>query len=440
MAAANTSYPKNLSSVVRRLRAFTKNTYKLSPAGSVTAGPSNIVIIDLPPNALVDLSTLSLWFRATTTTTAGFAVPPRNIELLIDRVDIECNGVALQSSPTNLNQLFNILSDLQHGEDCTSRRKVMQNSLGSTAAPSANITDVPFCVQSWVGFLGSTQVIDTAAIGNVRIRITLAPATVLTKSSTAATPSYSLSDIHATVDTMAIADGVFDALMAQYLQGGGVIEIPFKNWTCYSSACNGLTQTTRWNLSSQSVNRALACFVLQQEYPAGADNGSNRDTLTNNNMLFSRLGAGTVSYGTTANSTPQTYAITSWNFTANGVPYPSFRPTASHAFPLLLNAINVSQDTLGGVNPLLNSVTTFGQSFFTMGHEFEHGDPLYTSGLDTRGAAINGTFETVGTITQGTNVGTGASQQPGNALMCLVFVESTSSLRYTAGKQIEVVA
>lgn len=82
------AYPRNLSYFVKKLSNYSKNTYRLQTLNVTTAGPSQIITVDLPNNALCDLSSLVWYFEGSTTTTGTtpFAFFPRNIETLIERV------------------------------------------------------------------------------------------------------------------------------------------------------------------------------------------------------------------------------------------------------------------------------------------------------------------------------------------------------------------
>jgi hypothetical protein len=85
-------YPRNLSYFVRKLNNYSRNTFKLQTLNQDTATPSQIITVDLPNNALVDLNTLSWFFNGSVTGTGGNAQFPRNIESIIERVEVEING------------------------------------------------------------------------------------------------------------------------------------------------------------------------------------------------------------------------------------------------------------------------------------------------------------------------------------------------------------
>jgi hypothetical protein len=434
-------YPRNLSYLVKRLSGYSRNTFKLQTLNQTTASSGQIVTVDLPSNALVDLSTLTMFFRGTTTTSAGFAVFPRNIECLIERLEVEINGQLVNTGCAFYNHLWQIVADTTMGEDVTNRRKILQNANDVSAAPTANVTNVQYCIQNWLGFLSSCKpnVLDTSLLGNVRIRITLAGTPVLPLSASATGASYSLSDIFFSVDTLSIDDGMFYNMHQQFLAQGNVYEIPFNNYFSFTST-GGMTQATKFSLSTQSLNRVWATFTLGANYIVGGAAGSAFfDANAATSAYFTRVGnAGAVTFGTNTNSTPVTYALTNYQFNINNVYYPNYKPTAEQAYALLLNSYNLTQDTLGGGYKNLDSLAKWNASFWVAAQEFEHGSDDFISGIDTRGNIAQCFFETQGTVTVGANTGSGGTN-PGTSLVALVFAQTTSTLRVGAGRQIELV-
>lgn len=439
----SSGYPKNLQYLVKRISNYSKNTVRLQTLNQTTATNGQIITVDLPSNALVDLNSLTMFFTGTTSTTSGFATFPRNIETLLERVEVEVNGQVINGGCQYYNQLWQVVADTTIGEDATNRRKILQNA-SDVAVPAANVsTGVQFCIQNWLGFLGSCKpsVLDSSLLGNVRVRLTLTGPQALVTSSGTAGAGYTLSNIFFTCDVLSIDDGVFYSLHQQFLQGGGVYELPYHNYYSFTST-GGLSQTTKFSLSTQSLNRVWGCFVLGNSYPMGsaAANGAAFDANANTSSYFTRIGnAGTaIPFGTTGNNTPITYAITNYQWSVNGTYFPNFKPSPEQAYALLQTALNMSQDTLGGGYKGLDTLAKWNSSFWLCSQEFEHGSDDYISGLDTRGNVAQAFLETGGSITVGANVGTGGTN-PGTSLTCLVFAQCTSLLRVGAGRQLEVV-
>jgi hypothetical protein len=414
-------YPRNLSYFVRKLNNYSRNTFKLQTLNQSVASQSQLLTVDLPNNALVDLNTLTFWFKGSTTTTANFATFPRNIESIIERVEVEINGQLVSGGCAGYNHLFNIIADTTFGEDCTNRRRILQNAAlpvdiatGLPIPPTANISPLSpnqYAITNWLGFLGSVkpEILDTNLLGNVRIRITLAPADVLVSSATAATnAAYSLSDMYFTCDTLSIDDGNYYQMHDAFLSQGGVYELPFNNYYSFSSSVGSGAGALKFSLSTQSLNMVWATFV-----PTGTPaqlQALNNDAHTS--TYFKRDGDGVIG----------------WQQNINNVYYPNYRPDNIQAYQLMMNAYGLSQDTLGGCSRLLDTQTKWSDDFWVavvnFAHPCDNDTERIVSGLDTRGNVAQCFFEYAGLTTAGTG---------------LIFAQTSSLLRIGAGRQIETI-
>jgi hypothetical protein len=239
-------------------------------------------------------------------------------------LEIECNGQIIAGGLAGYNHLWNSIVDTTFGQDVLNRRKILQNGADATI-PGANTTGRQFVIQNWLGFLGSVSpnIIDTSLMGNVRLRITLTTPQILVGSAAMTVPGFSLSNIFFSVDTIDINDGMFHAIHDQFLAGGGVYEMPFNNYFSFSST-GGLSQTTKFSLSSQSLNRVWATFVPGAAFAINTVNGVTgttgcyQDPVSLTSPYFSRICGGSsgqiVSYGNGTNSTPVTYTTTGYQF------------------------------------------------------------------------------------------------------------------------------
>lgn len=409
----STGYPRNLSYFVRKLANYSRNTFRLQTLNQDTASASQIITVDLPNNALVDLNTLTWFFTGTASGTGGVARFPRNIESIIDRLELEVNGQLISGGFSGYNQLWNIIADTSLGEDCTNRRRILQHSAdgGADAAGVTALgaqTNVQFAITNWLGPLGSMkpEVLDTNLLGNVRLRITLAPTSILSWGTSTTAGTYSLANMFFSVDTISIDDGNFYAMHDQFLSKGGVYEIPFNNYFSFSQAATA-SGALKFSLSTQSLNMVWATFVNGS---AGTPNTQNGDAATS--TFFRRQGAG----------------INGYQFNINNVPYPNYRPTPLQAWQLMQNAYGMSQDTLGGCHRLIDTQAKWTGSFWVACQSFCHNtadDERYVSGIDTRGNVAQCYFE---------YDGLSATNYTG-----MVFAQTTSLLRVGAGRQIEVV-
>jgi hypothetical protein len=200
----------------KTIRKLLKETVPMTPNnGTTTVKPGQRIIVDLPFNSTVDLSTFS-WFYKGQTNHAGaaadglglssFSFFPRNSASVIQSMQIKINGGIKVDIP-DYNFVYNMLHDYTQGADALKRRQVggensdpsnklymvgndIRERRGySIGLLSANddLNDVvrdrqEYCVRSWLSLLGgnaSTNIIDTQMLGIVTIELVLAPATML---------------------------------------------------------------------------------------------------------------------------------------------------------------------------------------------------------------------------------------------------------------------
>jgi hypothetical protein len=131
--------PSGMLYRVKQIMGVSKQTLKIVPlSGQTTATNGQKVIVSLPPNSLVDLSTFEMNFTGATqhrgnnvaTNCANYvqkAYFPRNTASLIENLEIKINGQSRQ----NINQygyIYNILHDFTCGHDAIAKNKVGCNS------------------------------------------------------------------------------------------------------------------------------------------------------------------------------------------------------------------------------------------------------------------------------------------------------------------------
>jgi hypothetical protein len=408
----STAYPRSLSSFVNRISNYSRNTFKLTPYRTDSVTASQIIVCDLPSNALCDMETLCLRAKITTAAT-GFAHLPKHIESLIDKIVVEVNGATLGSA-SSLNHVYNLLLQYQNGSDLKIKRTPYQNGAGQTAAPAtANITDQPIAIHSFLGFVSSVKpsVLDTALLGNVRIHIYLAPATVLPISNGATGVSYTLNSIYFMIDTIDISDGVYYNLHNQFLLSGGVYELPFTSIYTAMFSVGSYTQSSRFSINTQSLDMLAACFLPNH----GTQSEINAATATS--AYFNKTATN----------------LDTWQMEVGGVSIPQFAASGSDTLPLALNALCLSQDTLGGFDSLITTDAVYKANFFApivrLNHPTEESE-RFISGINTLGSSTNVLFKSTAT--------SGAAALTNCQLLICAFC--TSSLRVSAGRSIQVVS
>lgn len=407
--------PQNLQYFINRIEGYSRQTYKISTVNADVATHSSFVTVDMPNQALIDLSTAKWHFKARATAATGAARMPPNIECIIDSMSLEANGQLISSIPTGYNHIWNIIADTTFGADATLRRTILQNSEPLAAAPANDAAaDAlrPYVISNWLGFLGSAQpqVIDTGALGNLRLRIGLASPSVLIGSANVAGPGFELSDMYFSVDALSIDDGQFHQAYASYLAGGGVLEVPYTDIYSFSAGNIASSGNVRFSLSTQSLDMVMATFVetatpnLWQGETGKANHFTRRAASATDNF--------------------------NWQLSVNNVYTPSYRITGADSFAHLCSALNVAQDTLGGMNPQLDSLAKWLSHYFVVAYRYCHdtdADARSFSGVDSRGSVSQCFLEY-----SGLDVTT-----PKTAL---VFAFAKSLLRIGAGRLIEKLA
>jgi len=182
--------------ISKKLIGYSRQTLKLQPTSSTTVNPSDIVRVYLPMNTIVDLSSLVFFWMGSTSTSAGFCCFPKNADVsIIQKIDVEIGGKSLTLSCNSWNILANTILDLTLGYDKQNNRSILNGGAPVTALPTANVTNVQYATNNFIGPLASINYLNTYLTGSVLITFTLAPATILVTNATATYPSYQLTNI-----------------------------------------------------------------------------------------------------------------------------------------------------------------------------------------------------------------------------------------------------
>ena len=417
---------------------------------------------------------------STWATTAGTAtnVPnfvnkryfPRNIASLIENLEIKINGQSRQ----NINQygyIYNILNDYTCGCDATAKNRIGQNAdpslkttfkygqlqryagfpVGCTSQTVDNsyLDQDVYTIRQWLGILGgnaSTSIIDTSLYGDITIEITLAPAGVLmlsppvgtlatyssvtntetnlsttvggTAAALAATGTgYTLDSIGFQITRYDMPQSYFDAV-ASVLQGGAVFKLYYPNYSTFLGAGVTLprTTTTRFNLSTQSLDMVISTFQVQdrdiQQAPIlGQANANGWGSLPTDGSLVGATSTSSAAgeFGTqlkTFNYALQLGVAKTLNnskyFVRNGdgidkctyiVGAVRLIPeTIQEQFNGVLRAFNTQNDTLGGLYPGIQSLyhyqTQFYSHILSLNVTTEH-DMYTVSGLNCSATPIS---------------------------------------------------
>ena len=279
--------PKDVAFATAALTGMNRNRYRLETNGATSAGPTSIVTITMPSNALLDLKTFRIAMDLTTTKSeatlgspaAGdvYAKLPADVSSLISAIEVYCGGVQITQSCSEYNTLNSILKIVR----CSRDRDGSVDRLlshGSIEATNSAVDDVSVVLSDFKSFLGesSTRYLPTNLTGDLTIRLTMAPASVLTfrehgvaaggnfsngtARAKAAALTYSASNIHATIDTISLGQA-YDSMLMQRLQSEEFLPVNFKEY--YTFSLHGTTVNThslRFSINASSVDACYAVF------------------------------------------------------------------------------------------------------------------------------------------------------------------------------------
>ena len=282
------SYPSTFFYNLSKLQgAFSKNLIKIT-ADRTTASPQEITNIRLPIGAMLNLDSASLWFKVTTSGTP--TIPARYSSSFIKRMSVSMNNVSVQIIQ-DYNLIYNIANDHMNkdktkgiggefldnsifwSEGAGSSDQTAITGASSMFASTANLSDMQFCINNWMGLFGSasTRVLPTDRTGEITISIEWSPNYEVlggsgesTATTYTASDTYSISDIYMTAEAFSFSDDTYYKSI-----GDKELKIGFNDYVVTRFASvekkNSINGTTY--LSAGSIDCVYGTAVMSQSVP-----------------------------------------------------------------------------------------------------------------------------------------------------------------------------
>jgi hypothetical protein len=453
------SYAPSLSYFLDKMSGFSTNYFRLESQNATTASANQIVRFTLPSNALLNLRSFAFHFTATTASTGGgIARLPADISSLVERVEVSAGGVQLSAGANYYNVLCaakKALMDKNVDPVLSHPEMIRATSYVDGAAKASNEvytgSQSHFCIKSWEGFLGSAEpkIMDSSLVPDLVVSIYLADNSVLANVAGTAiagtatsginlvgsgTVSYSLSNIHATIECMGLADGTYDNMVSSMIATKGFIEIPFKQYYSFQDTHSG---QMRFSVATQSLDRIWAVHrndnfntSVGAVSVAGYKQSGAFTSATSGGTVNKDVGApqydigGSLDYNkekltTTAFDFPEPAGTNLYQFQLNGAYIPQFRASFEEMYQISCNSVNGSTQNKVGLETMKTNYSV--QCIRLNLPESEFGRLI--SGLNTRSVSLNGYY----------NI-TGLSGTPTVSLFC----ETTSTLMIGPGRTLSV--
>ena len=283
------SYPATFFYNLSKLSgSLSKNLIKVT-ADRTDASPSTITNIRLPIGALLNLDSFSLFFKVTMSGNNP-TIPARYASSFVKRLSLSINNTNV-AIINDYNLVYNIYADCNnkhyskgiHGE-------FLDNSIlwseavgasdqtaitgaSSLLASTTNQTNMQFCINNWLGILGSasTKILPTSLTGECVLSIEWCPnyevlgGTAEGSSTTyTASDTYSISDIYCNVEALSFSDDMYyNSIMDKELKIGFNDYVVTKFASVQKKA--GINVTTY--ISANSVDHVLGTAIIPQTLP-----------------------------------------------------------------------------------------------------------------------------------------------------------------------------
>lgn len=459
------SIPQNFQSAIKTLSGYAKQTVRCDPDRYTAVNAGDTIKVKLPPNTLVDLRSLVMFFNGSTTGVGANGGNfqnrffPRNSASIIDSLAVNINGQRIETI-AEYNHLYNLLWDYSCSlENNISGKRTLENTdpsvksvldettgvilrsiaAAQTAAPGGDI-EKKFAITNWLGFLGSSssEIVDTSILGDVEIEIRLAQPSILWKSgepntgavAAPAAAAYRLDDIYFTITRITFENNLFYEIQNSLLMSDGV-PIAFKTFVAHRDRVSNKSINMNFAVNSQRLNK-LICAPVPDDYTTedylqltGCDAhataltfmpslSGNADDLFNQSKYFKKDGVGILTSEIKVNN--------------NAVSQAPLTPEE-----VLINnmdALNISQDMNGGIHAGCYDINAFKKYYFCHIVPFEHRqstNDFWLEGMDGRAAAINVKWTT--------------THNPANVQQVypLVFSEQSKLMKVSPGQYIQLV-
>ena len=470
------SYNSNLAYFLSRLQGVSTNYFRLEPQNSSTATANKIIRFHLPSNALLNMRSLKFMFSASTAgSSAGGRLPP-NIDSLIARYELSAGGQQIAQGFNDMN-VFAHAKRAIAGDNCDKvlghpemvRAKSYVDGFGDSGTSGLATTEnesypttnnaTQFCVGGWEGFLGSCEpaILDTALLPDMVLTLYLADNSVLssvagvaldaTGSSDitddgAGNATFSIDNFHLNVETLGMADSVYENMLERRM-AEGFLEIPFKQYFSFPDTHTG---TTRWSVSTQSLDRVWVAFrdpTYNTQGGAVRISGHKKagafvDDVAGQTAADIDIGIADYDTGGVMGIADEKYTTKYFNFAEdpasgqnpsyqlqlNNAMMPQFKANAEDWWCISKNSVPHSM-----YEPKVKTLDQYKNNYFVLCARLNLPDSeagREISGLDTRGINLNGSLQSTGV-------------DSASAPNLVLFAECTSTLRVGAGRSVEVI-
>ena len=410
------SYSPEMSFFLSSLQGFSTNHFKLMPQGSSSCSANGIIRITLPSNSIINWRSFALHFDAAITSANDQGRLPNKIKSLISRVEIQMGGTQINPGNNDYNVLCHVKEALEGDKTCRllGHPEVVRATSYHTTTNHNGIHNnkevaAPYVIDDWEGFISTCSPIlmDTGLVGDIVISIYLADNAVcidadgtdlsggtatIASDAAAPAPVYQLSSIYGTIETVGMADGVFDSAISATMSQQGELQIPFKQYITFQ---DNTQSAMRFSVATQSLDRIWVAHRDINFNTAGGAVPIKGYLLndTSGNFTLGDLG-GVFDYNKEKYTSryfnfpevPQTTAGTAkYQFMLNGALYPQFQAQLEDMVEITKNSLEKRSEIPHGLLTYRNNYHCYCIRLNMPNSELRS----VMSGLNTKGVSLN---------------------------------------------------
>jgi hypothetical protein len=441
--------PKDVAYAVAKMEGYNANVFRLETNGATSAGPNSIITLSLPSNAVIDLRSFKVHMDVattsdTTSTNVIYGKLPADSSSLIQQCEVYCGGVQIAQGFSEFNTVSRVKKLVHSSRD---RESSVDNTLCHGIITSGDAVDeVSVIFKPNIGFFAesSTRYLPTSLTGDISVRLTLAPTSILAYKevtvamggdfsdaaarAAALNVTYSVVSIHATIATCTLGD-MYEKMLLDRLTQEEFLPVNFKEF--YTFALHGTTGTAhdvRFSLSASSIDRIYTVCRDANYQTAGVKprvytGAALTDSNCSNFLHFKAFNSVTAARGTLR-----------YQYSVNNVQHPQYQADcldAAHEMLMISDGHGLS-----GRGNMVTGLTDWnvGKAVIPLQLSMP-GQPVNVqAGYNSRGNNTQFSVSLQGQVVPAAN----ADSQITAAISTLVVVETTAQLRIAGAKQISV--
>jgi hypothetical protein len=441
--------PPDVRFAVGKMEGYGRNTFRLETSGATSASPGSIITLTMPSNAILDLRSFKVHLDVATTSDSSstntiYGKLPADASSLIQQMEVYCGGVQISQAFSEFNTVSKVKKLVHSSRD---REGSYDGTLShGTISTDEAVDNVSIIFKPMIGLFAesSTRYWPSSLSGDVTVRLTLASNAVLAyREATVAITgdfsdpaartaaqniTYSVSNIHATIDTVSLGDA-YESLLRDRLTREEFLPINVKEYYTFSlHGTSGTSHDVRFALSASSIDRL---YTICRD---GLYQTNGIRTRQYASPTFSDANVSNYFQFKSFNSTTSTRGSLRYQWQINSVNHPVYQADVLDAAHELLMISN--QHGFIGKGSMCTSLPDFngGKAIIPLQLQMAGADVSLQTGYNSRGSNSQFSVSLQGQVVPAAD----ADAQVTAAISTMVICETTAQIRLEGMQSVSV--